>query len=151
MSNSQLDCQLLPSPTGVYILLIHVNIYRLSTSISLARMPRALSPRLLSQIRYSSGSPKAGSRSPDHFVKTGEKELDPAKVHSRSNEYSQSGGYEMVAGQETASFSRDTDLDLQKEMAGKGNAVNPLGFSPATPGLSKALYNKGHSSARCFG
>jgi hypothetical protein len=54
--------------------------------------------------RYSSGSPTADNAPPDHFTKTGEKEDDPAKINLRSNEYSQSGGDEMVAAQGSASF-----------------------------------------------
>jgi hypothetical protein len=77
--------------------------YRLTTSIP--RHPRVLSTRILPQLRKSSGSPTAGNKPPDHFTKTGEKEDDPAKINSRSNEYSQSGGDEMVAAQESASFS----------------------------------------------
>lgn len=76
--------------------------YRLINSVP--RTPRILSSRALPQIRKSSGSPTAGNKSPEHFIKTGEKEDDPAKVNLRSNEYSQSGGDEMVAEQESASF-----------------------------------------------
>jgi hypothetical protein len=48
----------------------------------------------------------------------------------------------MVAAQGTASFSRDSDPASGKMTAGKGNAVNPLEFSPATPDLSKVLEDK---------
>ena len=116
--------------------------YHLRTALPRVRTPRILSTRLLPQIRHSSGSPTTGNNPPDHFTKTGEKEQDPAKVISRSYEYSQSGGDDMVAGQGSASYSRDTDPASQKETAGKGNAVNPLELSPASPDLSKAFDNK---------
>lgn len=74
--------------------------YRLTT----IRTPRVLSTRI-PHIRHSSGSPTAGAAPPDQFTKTGEKEEDPTKVNMRSNEYSQSGGDEMVAAQSGASFS----------------------------------------------
>lgn len=116
--------------------------YRLSTTLPLKRTPRALSTRLLPRIRHSSGSPTAGSKPPEHFTKTGEKEQDPAKTISRSYEYSQSGGDDIVAGQGSASYSRDTNPESQKEEAGRGNVVNPLEFSPASPDLSKTPENK---------
>lgn len=107
--------------------------------VRLATTIRTTPIRLLPQIRRSSGSPTAGNAPPDHFTKTGEKEEDPAKINSRSNEYSQSGGDEMVAAQSNASFSGDVDPASQKDMAGKGNVVNPLELSPATPELSGSL------------
>jgi hypothetical protein len=55
-------------------------------------------------LRYSSGSPTAGNKPPDHFTKTGEKAQDPAELNMRGYEYSQSGGDDMVAAQESASF-----------------------------------------------
>ncbi|KAF1840171.1 uncharacterized protein K460DRAFT_410773 [Cucurbitaria berberidis CBS 394.84] len=109
----------------------------------LARTPRVLSSRLQAlshtSFRHSSGSPTAGKNSQDHFNKTGEKEKDFANYSSRSSEYSQSGGDDIVAEQASASFqnSQDTDPASQKATAGKGNVVNPLELSPATPELSK--------------
>jgi hypothetical protein len=84
--------------------------YRLTTTIP--RTPRVRSTRLLPQIRRSSGSPTAGGAAPDHFTKTGEKEQDPAKVNMRSNEYSQSGGDDMVAGQTSASYDVRDEYDI---------------------------------------
>ncbi|CAO2652135.1 Nn.00g004180.m01.CDS01 [Neocucurbitaria sp. VM-36] len=115
--------------------------YRIPSA--LARPSRGLCARLQvlpqTAIRQSSGSPTAGKNPPDHFNKTGEKEQDPADFSSRSYEYSQSGGDDIVAGQAGASFkdSKDTDPASQKVTAGKGNVVNPLELSPATPELSK--------------
>ena len=107
------------------------------------RLSPTRAPRVLSRLRrYSSGSPTAGNAPPEEFTKTGQKEDDPAKINSRSNEYSQSGGDEMVAAQGSASFSRNADPAAQKAEAGKGNVVNPLEFSPATPDLSQVLENK---------
>ncbi|OAK94046.1 hypothetical protein IQ06DRAFT_298771 [Phaeosphaeriaceae sp. SRC1lsM3a] len=122
--------------------------YRFITTFP--RDPRVLSSRTLLQARKSSGSPTAGNKPPEHFIKTGEKEDDPAKVNSRSNEYSQSGGDEMVAAQESASFQSlgGNDPAISKEAAGKGNKVNPLEFSPATPDLSKTLEDKDVSQSK---
>jgi hypothetical protein len=55
---------------------------------------------------YSSGSPSNSNPElpANHFIKTGEKEPDPTKTDLRSNEYSQSGGDDMVAEQAIASF-----------------------------------------------
>lgn len=58
----------------------------------------------LSTRRYSSGSPTKTTTPADHFIKTGEKPADPADQVSRSYEYSQSGGDDMVAQQSGASF-----------------------------------------------
>ncbi|KAF1833614.1 hypothetical protein BDW02DRAFT_569824 [Decorospora gaudefroyi] len=114
--------------------------YNLTARTAPLRTPRILSTtRLFPQTRtYSSGSPTAGDAPPEHFTKTGEKPQDPTSLNSRSYEYSQSGGDDMVAEQENASFtSTDTDPLAQKSTAGKGNVVNPLEFSPATTELSK--------------
>ncbi|KAF2032103.1 hypothetical protein EK21DRAFT_87484 [Setomelanomma holmii] len=112
--------------------------YRITTSVP--RTPRILSARALPQIRKSSGSPASGGIPLDHFTKTGEKEQDPAKVNTRSYEYSQSGGDDMVAGQSSASYDHASNNPaVSKTTAGKGNAVNPLEFSPASPDLSKTL------------
>jgi hypothetical protein len=56
------------------------------------------------QLRYSSGSPTAGNKPPDHFTKTGEKAQDSAERNTRGYEYSISGGDDMVAAQGSASF-----------------------------------------------
>ena len=88
-------------------------------------------------VRPSSGSPSPTAVPADHFIKTGQREAsDPAKINLRSNEYSQSGGDDMVAAQTDASFGKDTDAASTKAKAGKGNVVNPLELSPATPELS---------------
>lgn len=42
----------------------------------------------------------------------------------------------MVAAQGDASFGRGVDAGASKEVAGRGNVVNPLELSPATPELS---------------
>lgn len=109
--------------------------------LRLARARVGASQPLRSRVslRFSSGSPTAGNDPPEHFTKTGEKAQDPSAFNSRSNEYSQSGGDDIVAGQASASFvdSKDTNPVSQKATAGKGNVVNPLEFSPATPELSK--------------
>lgn len=87
--------------------------------------------------RSSSGSPSPTNIPADHFIKTGDRGTsDPTQINLRSNEYSQSGGDDMVAAQTEASFSRDTDAAETKAKAGKGNVVNPLELSPATPELS---------------
>ena len=78
------------------------HMYRLTTTIP--RNPRVLTNRVLVQFRKSSDSPTAGNKPPEHFTKTGEKELDPAKFSSQSYKYSQSSGDDMVAAQEFASF-----------------------------------------------
>ncbi|KAF2652644.1 hypothetical protein K491DRAFT_718782 [Lophiostoma macrostomum CBS 122681] len=92
---------------------------------------------------YSSGSPSNSNPGvpANHFIKTGEKEPDPAKIDLRSDEYSQSGGDDVVAEQAIASFERssDTSPQLAKTSAGKGNVVNPLEISPATPELSRSF------------
>ncbi|KAH7066535.1 hypothetical protein FB567DRAFT_260539 [Paraphoma chrysanthemicola] len=112
---------------------------RLSTT-TLPRTPRVLSTLIIPHLRQSSGSPTAGGTPLDHFTKTGEKEQDPAKVNTRSYEYSQSGGDDMVAGQSSASYDHaSNDPAISKTTAGKGNAVNPLEFSPASPDLSKTM------------
>lgn len=54
-------------------------------------------------MRYSSQSP-TGKNPPEHFNKTGEKEQDPVDVVMGSREYSQSGGDDVVAQQDSASF-----------------------------------------------
>ncbi|KAH7065673.1 hypothetical protein BKA63DRAFT_585559 [Paraphoma chrysanthemicola] len=113
--------------------------YRLSTT-TLPRNPRVFSTRMMPHVRKSSGSPTAGGTPLDHFTKTGEKEQDPAKINTRSYEYSQSGGDDMVAGQSSASYDHaSNDPAVSKTTAGKGNAVNPLEFSPASPDLSKTM------------
>ncbi|KAF2680451.1 hypothetical protein K458DRAFT_434296 [Lentithecium fluviatile CBS 122367] len=92
--------------------------------------------------RYSSGSPTPSSVPDNHFTKTGERaESDPVKINMRSDEYSKSGGDDMVAEQEIASFgnSADTDPLSQKTQAGKGNAINPLEISPANPEVSRVV------------
>lgn len=61
-----------------------------------------LAPQI--QARYSSGSPTKTDIPADHFIKTGEKPQDPADKVGRSDEYSQSGGDDMVAQQGGASF-----------------------------------------------
>lgn len=100
-----------------------------------AHLLRRLTPL---QRTYSSGSPSPSKVPDNHFIKTGEREdSDPAKINLRSNEYSQSGGDDMVAEQQQASFSKDADSGSSKTKAGKGNVVNPLDFSPATPELSR--------------
>ncbi|KAL1596312.1 hypothetical protein SLS60_008957 [Paraconiothyrium brasiliense] len=88
---------------------------------------------------YSSGSPSPSNVPANHFIKTGEREAsDPTAVNLRRDEYSQSGGDDMVAEQSQASFSKNADSPVDsKETAGKGNVVNPLDFSPATPELSE--------------
>lgn len=43
----------------------------------------------------------------------------------------------MVAAQGDASFGRGVDAGASKEVAGRGNVVNPLELSPATPELSR--------------
>ncbi|PVH95526.1 hypothetical protein DM02DRAFT_675456 [Periconia macrospinosa] len=91
---------------------------------------------------YSSGSPSAAtSASQEKFTKTGERvsSSDPMHISLRSEEYSQSGGDDMVAAQTDASYSRDANPASTKATAGKGNAVNPLEASPATPELSKRV------------
>ena len=75
----------------------------------------------------------------DHFIKTGEKPQDPYDQISRSYEYSQSGGDDMVAQQGGASFDGDQSIEASKARAGKGNVVNPLELSPATGELSKIM------------
>ena len=58
--------------------------------------------------RYSSGSPTPSPSSQpaaSHFNKTGEKDAsDPAQINIRSDEYSKSGGDDIVAEQTVASF-----------------------------------------------
>ncbi|KAF2820519.1 hypothetical protein CC86DRAFT_114276 [Ophiobolus disseminans] len=120
----------------------------LSTRLTPICVSRMLFTRVLPQIRHSSGSATAGNNPPEHFTKTGEKEQDPAKFNSRSYEYSQSGGDDIVAGQASASFSRNSDPESQKVEAGKGNVVNPLEFSPASPDLSKTLEDKDISQGK---
>jgi hypothetical protein len=56
------------------------------------------------QAGYSSGSPIKTKIAADHFTKTGEKPLDPADNVGCSDEYSQSGGDDMVAQQSGTSF-----------------------------------------------
>jgi hypothetical protein len=63
--------------------------------------PRSCLP---TQLRHSSGSPTKTNVPADHFIKTGEKPQDPADNVGRSDEYSQSGGDDMVAQQSGASF-----------------------------------------------
>jgi hypothetical protein len=141
----------------------------LKASIDIATMYRLTFPRLIARrslvarvpLRCSSGSPTAGNKSPDHFTKTGEKAQDPAERNTRGYEYSASGGDDMVAAQGSASFDvgdllptskerlltsdqnvgGSNDPAASKERAGKGNAVNPLDFSPASPELSKTMRN----------
>ncbi|KAJ4375973.1 hypothetical protein N0V83_001253 [Neocucurbitaria cava] len=105
-----------------------------------ARVRVNVVPQTLSTKKYSSQSPTGKNKNPpEHFNKTGEKEQDPVDVVMGSREYSQSGGDDVVAQQDSASFknSKDTDPASQKDTAGKGNVVNPLELSPASPELSK--------------
>ncbi|KAJ4299610.1 hypothetical protein N0V90_004856 [Kalmusia sp. IMI 367209] len=51
--------------------------------------------------RHSSGSPSSSSAPDEQFIKSA--------IDQRSYEYSQSGGDDMVASQEGASFSADAD------------------------------------------
>ncbi|KAF2631355.1 hypothetical protein BU25DRAFT_407021 [Macroventuria anomochaeta] len=103
--------------------------------------PKRVNVACTIQSRYSSGSPTKTNVPADHFIKTGEKPQDPADKVGRSDEYSQSGGDDMVAQQSGASFdgTTDNDIEVQKERAGKGNVVNPLEFSPATSELSSII------------
>ncbi|KAH7377684.1 hypothetical protein BKA66DRAFT_443232 [Pyrenochaeta sp. MPI-SDFR-AT-0127] len=112
--------------------------YRLA-AVRVGTVGTSLSLRSRLSLRFSSGSPTAGNNPPEHFTKTGEKAQNPAAFNSRSYEYSQSGGDDIVAGQSSASFldSKDTNPESEKATAGKGNVVNPLELSPATPELSK--------------
>lgn len=112
-----------------------------TTATSMIRLPiprftriQRLTP-ILTQHYSSSHSP---SSTPDNtFIKTGKRPpSDPTAITQRSYEYSQSGGDDMVAEQEVASFNKDPDSDSSKMTAGKGNVVNPLELSPATPELS---------------
>jgi hypothetical protein len=54
---------------------------------------------------YSSGSPNTSVHPDNWFNRTGEKEAsDPTQIHMRSDEYSKSGGDDIVAEQVVASF-----------------------------------------------
>ncbi|KAF2205827.1 hypothetical protein GQ43DRAFT_467833 [Delitschia confertaspora ATCC 74209] len=48
------------------------------------------------------------------------------------DEYSKSGGDDVVASNSIASFSRDPHPEHEKEICGRGNVVNPLEVSPAS-------------------
>merc|ERR1712007_136954 len=109
------------------------------------RAPR-LSYTLCSRIQprhpYSSGSPTASSKPYDYFNKTGHKEAsDPCLINIRTDEYSKSGGDDIVAEQVIASFKNKfaTDPFVEKEIAGRGNVINPLELSPASPEMSEIL------------
>ncbi|KAF2184703.1 hypothetical protein K469DRAFT_579083 [Zopfia rhizophila CBS 207.26] len=105
--------------------------------------PQFLAPRVLA--RYSSGSPTPASKPANTFNKTGEREdSDPKNINIRTDEYSKSGGDDIVAEQAIAAFesSKDTDPFSQKERAGKGNIINPLEVSPADPEASKIVEEK---------
>ncbi|KAK3215570.1 hypothetical protein GRF29_8g468201 [Pseudopithomyces chartarum] len=102
------------------------------------RLRPLLLPRTPLLSRPSSGSPSPSNVPDDHFIKTGQRPAsDPSEINLRSNEYSQSGGDDMVAAQGDASFGRGVDAGASKEVAGRGNVVNPLELSPATPELSR--------------
>ncbi|KAF2268650.1 hypothetical protein CC78DRAFT_350084 [Lojkania enalia] len=134
------------------------------------RLASALSPHAQLRLQYSSISPSPSFVKPDQFNKTGLRgESDSTKINSRSNEYSQSGGDDIVAEQTIASFrvgqfprsyiyayiffslalvirklirekdSKDTSPATAKETAGRGNVINPLDYSPASPELSKHI------------
>ncbi|KAJ4985479.1 hypothetical protein SVAN01_09044 [Stagonosporopsis vannaccii] len=113
---------------------------RLST-LRLARRSLPTISRTQPGVRNSSGSPTKTNVPDDHFIKTGEKPQDPRDQVSRSYEYSQSGGDDMVAQQGSASFdgTAANDPASQKLRAGKGNVVNPLEISPATSELSSVV------------
>jgi hypothetical protein len=72
------------------------------------RAPRLGYPALIRsapRLQYSSGSPTPGSKPDDFFNKTGQREAsDPALINMRSDEYSKSGGDDIVAEQTIASF-----------------------------------------------
>lgn len=67
-----------------------------------------------------------------------------------SDENSKSGGDDVVAEQEIASFgaSQETDPALQRERAGKGNVINPLEVSPANPEVSRTVVEERVESER---
>jgi len=56
----------------------------------------------------------------------------------------------MVSAQMSASYSRDADPVSTKATAGKGNSVNPLETSPATPELSAHVTKIVSSFLFCF-
>ncbi|KAF1953465.1 hypothetical protein CC80DRAFT_551507 [Byssothecium circinans] len=109
-------------------------------------------PRLAFFRKYASKTSPAGAEAesttavPGQFNKTGEKESsDAQRIRVRSDEYSKSGGDDVVAEQEEAAFAqnaKDTDPSSQKALAGKGNMVNPLEVSPATPEVSRVMEEK---------
>lgn len=66
---------------------------------------------------------------------------DPIAINIRSDEYSKSGGDDVVADQVVASFKSryTTDPAYEREIAGRGNVINPLAYSPAVPEMSAIL------------
>ncbi|KAF2744963.1 hypothetical protein M011DRAFT_469988 [Sporormia fimetaria CBS 119925] len=51
----------------------------------------------------------------------------------RSDEYSKSGGDDIVAEQRSSFTSIYTDPIMEREVAGRGYVINPLDVSPASP------------------
>ncbi|PSN72465.1 hypothetical protein BS50DRAFT_583999 [Corynespora cassiicola Philippines] len=104
------------------------------------RAPRNLHSHHYVRCLSISGAPKKSDQV-EHFVKTGEKgPSDPTQINVRKTEYSQSGGDDIVADNAIAAFEgASTDPGVEKELAGRGNTVNPLEASPATPELSSAV------------
>jgi len=60
------------------------------------------------------------------------------------DEYSKSGGDDAVAENEIASFKdyQDTAPEIEKEICGKGNVINPLEVSPASREYSAVVEEK---------
>lgn len=83
------------------------SMFRIQTCKAL-RAPRTaytLCSRIQPRLPYSSGSPAASTKPYDYFNKTGRREAsDPIAINMRSDEYSKSGGDDIVADQVIASF-----------------------------------------------
>jgi hypothetical protein len=73
--------------------------------IRATRLGYPVCARLAPHLQYSSGSPTATPIPDDYFNKTGQKAAsDPALINMRTDEYSKSGGDDVVAEQVIASF-----------------------------------------------
>lgn len=92
------------SPLAWYIVIMSILLRRMKP-VRIPRMTYPASTRILPRRHYSSGSPTPTSKPDDYFNKTGEKVApDPALINMRSDEYSKSGGDDIVAEQVVASF-----------------------------------------------
>src|ERR1700759_2382434 len=77
-----------------------------------------------------------------HFNSGNKKPGDPRSINVSKDEYSKSGGDDVVAAQESSYNEKLTDPTSHLEAAKKGNTINPLEVSPANPDTSIHIEEK---------